>query len=90
MTQKAKQIEVPNVEATSDGKRMFTPKQWLESFQQNTKGKYQMDNTERIRGAQITQNGWTDKETEVQNFIWGIGPEALLPNDMGRVQNRTG
>ena len=23
----------------------------------------------------MTQNGWTDKETEIQeDFIWGIGP----------------
>ena len=25
----------------------------------------------------MTQNGWTDKETEIQAaFIWGRGPEA--------------
>ena len=26
----------------------------------------------------MTHNGWTRKETEIQeDFIWGIGPEAL-------------
>ena len=34
MTTEAEQIEVPNLEATSDGKRSFTPKQWLERFRQ--------------------------------------------------------
>ena len=39
-------IEVPNFEATSDGKRIFTPKQWLERFRQYTKRKHKMDITE--------------------------------------------
>ena len=50
-------IEVPNFEATSDGKRIFTPKQWLERFRQYTKRKHKMDITELIRGAEITQTG---------------------------------
>ena len=32
MTQEATQIEVPNFEATTAGKKIFTPKQWLERF----------------------------------------------------------
>ena len=31
-----------------------------------------------IRGAEITQTGWSGKETETQeDFIWEIGSEAL-------------
>ena len=78
MTTETKQTEVPNFEATSDGKRIFTPKQWLERFRQYMKRKYKIDITELIRGAKMTQNGWAEKETERQeNFIWDIGPEAL-------------
>ena len=37
-----------------------------------------MDITELLRGAEITQTGWSGKEAEFQeDFIWGIGPEAL-------------
>ena len=77
MTEESK-IEVPNFEATSDGKSIFTLKQWLERFRQYTKRKLKMDITELIRGAKITQTGWSGKEAEIQeDFIWGIGPEAL-------------
>ena len=37
MTQEATQLEVPNIETTTDGKKVFTPKQWLERFRQYTK-----------------------------------------------------
>ena len=78
MTTETKQIELPNFEATSDGKRIFTPKQWLERFRIYTKRTYRIDITELIRGAEMTQNGYTEKETEIQeDFIWGIGAEAL-------------
>ena len=80
-------IEVPNFEATSDG-RIFTLKQWLERFRQNTKRKNKMDITELIRGAEITQTGWSGKEAEIQeDFIWGIGPEALY--QMTRAEYKT-
>ena len=81
-------IEVPNFEATSDGKRIFTPRQWLERFRQYTKRKHKMDITELIRGAEITQTGWSAKEAEIQeDFIWGIGPEALY--QMTRAEYKT-
>ena len=81
-------IEVPNFEATSDGKRIFTPKQWLEKFRQYTKRKHKMDIAERIRGAEITQNDWSGNEAAVQeDFIWGIGPEALF--QMTRAEYKT-
>ena len=77
MTEESK-IEVPNFEATSDGKRIFTPKQWLERFRQYTKRKHKMDITGQLRGIEITQTGWSGKEAEIQeDFTLGIGPEAL-------------
>ena len=78
MTQEATQIELPNFEATTDGKKTFTPKQWLERFRQYTKRKYKMDIAELIRGEEMTQNEWATKENQIQDdFVWGIGPEAL-------------
>ena len=77
MTEESK-FEVPNLEATSDGERRFTPKQWLERFRQYAKRKHKMDITEFIPGAEITQTGWSGKEVEIQeDFKWGIGPKAL-------------
>ena len=87
MTEESK-IEVPNFEATSDGKKIFTPKQCLERFRQYAKRKHKMDITELIRGAEMTQTGWSGKETEIQeDFIWGIGPEALY--QMTRAEYKT-
>ena len=41
-----------------------------------------------IRGAEMTQTGWSGKETEIQeNSIWGIGPEALY--QMTRAEYKT-
>ena len=87
MTEESK-IELPNFEATSDGKRIFTQKQWLERFRQYTKTQHKMDIAELIRGAEITQTGWSGKKAEIQeDFIWGIGPEALY--QMTRAGNKT-
>ena len=72
MATETKQIEVPDFEATSDGKRIFTPMQWLERFRQYTKRKHKIDITELIRGVEMTQNDWTGKEAEIQeDFIFG-------------------
>ena len=69
-------------------KKIFTPKQWLERFRQYAKRKHKMDITELIRGAEMTQTGWSGKETEIQeDFIWGIGPDALY--QMTRAENKT-
>ena len=65
MTEQSK-IEVTNFDATSDGKRIFTPKQWLERFRQYTKRKHKMDIIELLQGAEITQTGWSGKEAEIQ------------------------
>ena len=88
MAQEATQIEVPNFEATTDGKKIFTPKQWLERFRQYTKRKYKMDIAELIRGEEMTQNEWATKENQIQDdFIWGLGPEALY--QMTRAEYKT-
>ena len=88
MTQEATQIEVPNFEATTDGKKIFTPKQWLERFRQYTKRKYKTHIAEMIRGEDMTQADWATKENQVQDdFIWGIGPEALY--QMTRAEYKT-
>ena len=88
MTQEATQLEVPNFEATTDGKKIFTPKQWLERFRQNTKRKYKMDFAELIRGEELTQADWATKENQIQDdFVWGIGPEALY--QMTRAEYKT-
>ena len=85
MTQEAAQIEVPNFEATTDGKKIFTPKQWLERFRQYTK---KMDIAELIRGEEMTQNEWATKENQIQDdFVLGIGPEALY--QMTRAEYKT-
>ena len=80
-------IEVPNFEDTSDERSIFTPKQWLERVRQYTKRKHKMEITE-LRGAEITQTGWSGKEADIQGaFIWGIGPEALY--QMTRAEYKT-
>ena len=56
MTQEATQIEVPNFEATTDGKKIFKPKQWLERFRQYTERKHKRDIAELIRGEELTTN----------------------------------
>ena len=40
------------------------------------------------RGADVTKNGWTEKENEIQeDFIWGIGLEILY--QMTRAEYKT-
>ena len=71
MTQEATQFEVPNFEAISGGKKIFTPKQCLERFRQNKKPKNKMDIAGLIRGEEMTQNDWATKENQIQdNFVW--------------------
>ena len=76
----AEKNPVPNLKAkASDGNQIFTPRQWLERFQQFTKREHKIDITQLIKGEDITEAGWTaEKETNIQeDFIWGVGPEAL-------------
>ena len=35
----------------------------------------------------MTQTGWPEKQTEVENCIWGIGPEAMY--QMTRAEYKT-
>ena len=88
MSQEATQIEVRNFEATTDGEKIFTPKQWLEQFRQYTKRKHKTDMAELFRGAEMTQNDCSTKGTQIQeNFMWGIGLEALY--QMTRAEYKT-
>ena len=62
---------MPNFEATTDGKKIITPKQWLGRIRQYTKRKYNMDIAELIRGDEMTQTDWASKESQIQDdFIW--------------------
>ena len=65
MTQEATPLEVPNFEATTDVKKIFTPKQWLERFRQYTKQKYKTDIAELIRGKEMTQANWATRENQI-------------------------
>ena len=76
MTQEATQIEVPNFEATTDGKKIFTPKQWLERFRQYTKRKYKMDIAELIR-EDMTQTDWATKRTKYKTISYGVSAQKL-------------
>ena len=88
MTQEATQLEVPNFEATTDGKKILTTKQWLERFRQFTKRKYKMDIAELIRGEEMRQADWATKESQIQDdFVWGIDPEGLY--QMTRAEYKT-
>ena len=72
-------ITLPLLEAkASDGKNLFTPKQWLERFRQYIKRKHKVDTTLLIREEPMTDPNWNTVEKEVQeDFIWGVGPEAI-------------
>ena len=62
---------VPSLEAkATDGNPAFTPRQWLERFRQFSKQEHKIDITSLIKG-------WTGKERAIQDFIWGVGLEAL-------------
>ena len=79
MTQEATQLEVPNSEATTDGKKIFTPKQWLERFRQYTK-KYKMDIAELVH----------KRKPDTRRFCMGYRPRSPIPNEKSRIQNRAG
>ena len=61
---------VPNLETkATDRNPVFTPRQWLERFKQFTKREHKIDITPLLKG----------KEQAIQeDFIWGVGPEALF------------
>ena len=75
----AEKNEVPSLEArTKDGNPVFTPGQWLERFRQFFKREHKIDIAPLLKGEEITETGWTEKEQAIQeNFLWGVGPEAL-------------
>ena len=50
----------------------------MERFRQFTKREHKIDITPLIKGENITETGWTEKEATIQeDFIWGVGPGAL-------------
>ena len=67
---------VSNLEAKdTDGNPVFTPRQWLERFRQFCKLQHKIDITPLMK-EEITN--WSGKEQTIQeDFIWGVGPEAL-------------
>ena len=68
---------VPNLEAkATDGNPVFTPRQWLESLRQFFKREHKINIIPLMKREEITN--WSGKEQTVQeDFIWGVGPEAL-------------
>ena len=72
-------ISLPLLEAkATDGKNIYTPKQWLERFRQYIKRKYKVDITPLIREETMTDQNWNTVEKDTQeDFIWGVGPEAI-------------
>ena len=88
MTLEMKQNQVLNFEATSDGKKIHR-KNGSKDFGNTKSGSTII--AELSRGAEMKQNGWSEKEGEVQEdfkeFIWGVGPEAIY--QMTRVEYST-
>ena len=68
---------VPNLEAkATDENQVFAQRQWRERFRQFCKREHKIDITPLLKGEEITN--WSGKEQTVQeDFIWGVGPEAL-------------
>ena len=60
-TQETTPIEVPNVEAITDGKMIYTLKQWPKIFQQYAKRKYKMDIADIVRVVQMIYEKWNEK-----------------------------
>ena len=70
---------VPKLEAkATDGNPVFTPREWLERFRQFCKRKHKIDITPLLEGEEKTDTNGTGKEQATQeDFLWGVGPEAL-------------
>ena len=75
MTEETK-LEVPNFAATTVGKKMYSPKQWLEILRQYTKRKHIMDITELIRKSEIAQTGWSGKNCSTKSLHLGHWPRS--------------
>ena len=74
----AERKNVPNLEAkATDGNPVFTPKLWLERFRQFSKREHKINIALLIKEEEITPNCWTGKEQAIQDFTWGVGPEAV-------------
>ena len=83
-------IEESNFEATSDGKRIFTPKQWLERFWQYTKRKTQNGHYRIDMGSWKNANRVVRKRNRNPGRLFmGNWSRSIILNDTGGVQNRT-
>ena len=80
---------VPNLEAkATDGNLVFTPRQWLERFQQFCKREHKIDIPPLLKSEEKSDTDWAEKEQATQeDFIWGVGQEALYR--ITRAENKT-
>ena len=68
----------PRSQATDETPE-FTPKELLERFKQLTTPQRKIDIIPFKIVEDITDSGWTGKKQTIQeDFIWGVGPEALF------------
>ena len=72
MTEETKQLDVLNFRAIA---KIFIPKRWVKKFWNCTKRKYKMDITELLRGAEMTQHGWSEKGGELQERFRGTSSQ---------------
>ena len=83
---------VPSLKArATDGNPVFTPRDGLERFRQICEREQKMDIAPLLKGEEVTDTGWTEKEQAIQeDFLWptsGVGPEVLY--QITRVEFKT-
>ena len=65
-TLEATKIKASNFEATTnDGKKIFMPKHWLESFGQFVKRKHKKEIAELMKRVEMTQKRLSEEENDV-------------------------
>ena len=72
-------ILLPYLEDTGlDGKKLYTPKEWTERMRHYIKRIHDIDIKPALSGETMpTNNGWTERDTIRQDFIWGAGSSAI-------------
>ena len=77
----AERNTVPNLETkATDGNPVFTPRQWLERFQQFCKREHKIDITPLLKGENITDANWNGKEDALQIYTDGETTGENLEN----------
>ena len=63
----------------TDGKKIYTPREWTERFQHYIKRIHKIDIKHILTDDTVpTDENWNTKEPEIiQDFIWGAGPSAI-------------